>query len=88
MHASNKNDIYFDSFGVVHIPKEVGKRLNRSTITNIYKIQAYGSVMCGFFFIWLIDFMFKVKILADVINLFHHIILRNDGIILNCFKNE
>ena len=57
-------------------------------LQHIYKIQAYGLVMRGFFFIRLSDFMFKIKILTDFINLFHQIILRNDGIILNCFKNE
>ena len=33
--------IYFDSFGVEHIPKEIKKFIVNKTITNIYRIQAY-----------------------------------------------
>ena len=35
----NDNVTYFDSFGVKHIPKEIGKfNENKNTITNIYRI--------------------------------------------------
>ena len=33
--------IYFDSFGVEHIPKEIKKFIVNKTTTNIYRIQAY-----------------------------------------------
>ena len=40
----------FDSFGVEHIPKEIKKVIrNKNIITNIYRIQAYDSVTCGYF---------------------------------------
>ena len=62
---------YFDSFVVEHIPKEIRKFIgNKNIITNIYRIQPYDSIMCGYFCIGFIDFMFKGKGLLDYINLF------------------
>ena len=50
--------LYFDSFGVEYIPKEIKKFIrNRNIQTNIFKGQAYDSVMCGYFCIKFIDFM-------------------------------
>ena len=38
---------YFDNFGVEHIPKEIKKFIgNKNIITNIYRMQAYDSIMC------------------------------------------
>ena len=46
------DEIYLDSFGVGHIPKEIRKFIgNKNIITNIYSIQAYDSIMPGHFFI-------------------------------------
>ena len=76
LYALNNNVTYIDSFGVVHIPKEIKKcteisSINNCTITtNIYRIQAYDSVMCGYFCIGVIDFMLKGRSLTDFINLF------------------
>ena len=39
-------------------------------MTNIYRIQAYNSIMCGYFCIGFIDFMLKGKSLLDYKNLF------------------
>ena len=62
--------IYFDSFGVEHIPKEIKKFLeNKNITTNIYRIQAYDLIMSGYFCIGFIDFMFKSKSLLDYTNL-------------------
>ena len=37
---------YFDIFGVEHIPKEIKKFIgNKNITTNIFRIQAYDSVM-------------------------------------------
>ena len=68
----NGNNItYFDSFGVEYIPKEIKTFTgNKNTITNIYRIQAYGSIMCGYFCIGFVDIMLKGKSLLDYINLF------------------
>ena len=63
--------IYFDSFGVEHIPKEIKKFIgNKNIIKNIYIIQAFDLILCGYFCIGFIDFMLKDKILLDYINLF------------------
>ena len=41
-YSLNNNVTYFDSFGVKHIPKEIKKFIERSTIiTNIFRIQAF-----------------------------------------------
>ena len=47
----NRNEIvYFDSFGVEHVPKKIkGFFGNKSIITNIFRVQANDSVMRGFF---------------------------------------
>ena len=63
---NNNNVTYFDSFGVEHIPKEIKEFINcplssalqnKKITTNIFRIQAYDSVMCGYFCIGFIDFM-------------------------------
>ena len=70
-YALNNNVTSFDSFGIEHIPKEIKKFIDKSTvITNIFRIQAFGSVMCRYFFIGFNDFMRKGKSLADFTNLF------------------
>ena len=65
------NDVtYFDSFGVEHIPKEIKTFINNKNIkTNILRIQAYDSIMCGLFCIGLIDFMLAEKILTEFTNI-------------------
>ena len=78
------NVIYFKSFGVEHIPKEVKK--NKNIITNIYRIQPYSPIMYGFFCIGFIDFMLKSKSLLEHTNLFfHNDYKKNDKIILKYF---
>ena len=50
LYVNNNIVTYFDSFGVEHIPKEIMEFINRKKIiTNIYRIQAYDSIMCVFF---------------------------------------
>ena len=71
MYALNNSVTYFDSFGVEHIPKEIKKFIgNKNIQANIFRISAYDSVMCGYFCIEFIDFMFKDKSLTDFTNLF------------------
>ena len=42
--------IYFESFDVEHIPKEIKEVIgNKNIKANIYRIQANDSVMCGYF---------------------------------------
>ena len=67
----NNNVTYFDSFGAEHILKEIKAFINNKNIkTNIFRIQAYDSIMCGYFCIAFIDFMFAGKKLTDYTNLF------------------
>ena len=65
--------IYFDSFRVEHILKEIKKFIrNKNIIANIYRIQAYDLIMCGYFYIAFFDFMLKGKFLLYYTNLFGH----------------
>ena len=58
-------------------------------VTNIFEIQAYDSVMCGYFCIGFIDFMLAGKTLTDFTNLFSaNNFLKNDDIILNYFMTH
>ena len=85
-----KNEIvYFDSFGVEHIPEEIKKFIgNRNIKANIFRVQANNSVMCGYFCIGFIDFMLAGKTLIDYTNLFSpHDFNKNDSIILSYFKD-
>ena len=48
--------VYFDSFGVEHIPKEIKEFIgNRNIKANIFRVQANDSVMCDYFCIGFID---------------------------------
>ena len=82
--------IYLDSFGVEHVPEEIKKFIgNKNIKTNIFRVQAYNSIMCGYFCIGFIDFMFSCKTLIDFTGLFSPYDLeKNDKIILKYFKNE
>ena len=85
LYVNNKTATYFDSFGIEHTPKEVKKFI----ISNIYRIQNYDSIMCGYFCIGFIDYMFKGKSLTDYTNLFSpNNLIKNDDIILNYFLNK
>ena len=71
MYALNNNVTYLDSFGVEHIPKEIKSFFgNKNMQANVFRIQAYNLVMCGYFCIGFIDFMLKNKSLTDSSNLF------------------
>ena len=102
-----KYTVYFDSFGIEHIPKEINKFIcskelgsavnndttKSSTIacikSNIFRIQAYDSIMCGYFCIEFINYMLKGKTLLDYTNLFSpNDSKKNDQIIKRIFKNE
>ena len=90
LYVKNNNITYFDSFGVEHIPKEIKAFIkNKNIKTNIFRIQAYDSIMCGYFCIGFIDFMFKGKTLTEFTNLsYPYDFKRNDDIIMSFFKDE
>ena len=85
LYVNNKTAAYFDSFGVEHLPKEIEKFTGcKSMITNIFRVQAYDSVMCGYFCIAFIDFMFNDNSLTDFSNHFSpNDFKKNDDIISN-----
>ena len=87
---NNNNVIYFDSFGVKHIPKEIkGFINNKNIITNIFRVQAYDSIMCGYFCIGFIDFMLAGKTLTEYRNLFSpNNSKKNDDITLTYFMSN
>ena len=61
---------------------------NRNIKADIFQVQANNSVMCGYFCIGFIDFMFAGKTLIDYTNLFSpYDFNKNDSIILNYFKD-
>ena len=90
LYVNNNAVAYFDSFGVEHIPKEIKIFINYKNIkTNIFRIQAYDSVMCGYFCIGFIDFMLKGKTLTEYTNLFSpNNFEENDDIILKYFMTN
>ena len=45
LYFNDNNVTYFDSFGAEHIPKEIRKIIGKNIITNIYRVQAYHSIM-------------------------------------------
>ena len=97
--------IYFDSFGIEHIPKEINKFIrskelhakalgsavgnNKKIKANIFRIQVYDSIMCGYFCIEFISYMLKGKTLLDYTNSFSpNDFKKNDRVIKRIFKNE
>ena len=92
--------IYFDSFGIEHIPKEINKLIhskelgsavgnNKKIKANIFRIQAYESIMCGYFCIEFINYMLNGNTLLDYTNLFSpNDFKENDRVIKRIFKNE
>ena len=83
LYALNNKVTYFDSFGVEHIPKQIKNFIDKSTVvTNVFRIQAFDSVMCGYFCIIFIDFMPKGKTFSP--NNFK----KNDDIILKYFMTN
>ena len=42
--------VYFDSFGVEHVPKEIKEFIgNKNIKANIFRIQSNNPIMCGYF---------------------------------------
>ena len=98
LYFKPKYTVYFDSFGIEHIPKEINKFINNDTTkssaiacikSNIFRIQAYDSIICGYFCIEFINHILKGKTLLDYTNLFSpNGFKKNDQVIKIIFKNE
>ena len=86
---NNNNVTYFDSLGVEHSPKEIKTFIGRSFSikTNVFRIQAYDSMICGYFSIGFIGFILAGKKLTDYTNLFSpNDFKKNDNIIFAYLK--
>ena len=60
---------------------------NKNIITNIYRIQAFDSIMCRLFCIWFIDLILQGKSLLDYANLLSpNDYKKNDKMILKYFQ--
>ena len=71
LFVKSKYVVYFDSFGIEHIPKEIEHAIgNKEIKANIFRIQAYDSIMCGYFCIEFINYMFDGKNLIEFTSLF------------------
>ena len=68
----NRSEIvYFDSFGVKHVPEEIKEFIgNKNIKVNNFQVQANNLIMCEYFCIRFIDFMFAGKRLTDFTSLF------------------
>ena len=77
-----------DSFGVEHISKEIKIFIgNKDIKANIFRLQAYDSIMCRYYCIEFINYMFKGKTLLEYTNLFSpNDFKKNDEIIKRIFK--
>ena len=75
--------VYFDSFGVEYISEEIKEFIGNKIIkANIFREQANNSIMCGYFWILLINFMLTGKKLSDFTSLFSpYDFEKNDDII-------
>ena len=87
---NNNSVTYFGSFSVEHIPKEIKAFINnKNIIANIFRMQAYDSIMCGYFSIGFIGFMLAGKTLSEYTNLFSpNNFKKNYDIILNYFMDN
>ena len=90
LFCSRNQIVYFDSFGVEHVPEEIKEFVgNKNIKANIFRIQTNDSVMCGYFCTGFIDFMLASKKLTDYTHLFSpHDFKKNDDTILSYFKDE
>ena len=86
---NNNSVTSFDSFGVEHIPKEIKSFINNKNIkTNIFRVQEYDSIICGYFCIGFTDFILAGKALTEYTNPFSPNNFKKNDIILNYFMSN
>ena len=72
--VQNNAVTYFDSLGVEHIPNKTKTFIgNKNIEANIFRIQAYDSIMCGYVCIGFIDFIHVGRTLTDLQIFFHQL---------------
>ena len=87
VYCKYKKVTYFDSFAVGHIPEEVKIFVGDKKIrSNMYRLQHYYSIMCGYYCIAFIDHMFAGGNLQSFNKMFDpHDFDLNDKIIYDMF---
>ena len=55
-------DEYFDSFGIKYTQEVLNKIKDKSTTWNIFWIQSDYSIMCGFYYIVFIEYIFHERL--------------------------
>ena len=90
MYIQNNDVTYFDRFGVEHISEKIKTFIgNKNIKINIFRIQAYDSIIFGYFRIGFNDFMLAGRTLTYFTNFFSPNNFKiNDDIILNCFMTN
>ena len=78
LYIHNNDVTYFDSFGVEHIPKEIKILINcsLSIATNIFRIEAYDSIMWNIFVLDLLILCLQEKPLLNLLVFFHQTTLK------------
>ena len=54
LYVNGDNVTYFDNTGVEYMPRKIKQFIdNKNVTTNLYRLKAYGSIRCGYFFsVW------------------------------------
>ena len=75
---------YCDGFSVEHVTEEIrGFIANKNIKSNIFRVQARNSIMCGFFCIGFINFMLASKKLTYFTNLLSPYDFEKNGSIIS-----
>ena len=87
-YVKSNEVVYFDSFGAEHVSKEIKRFIGHKNIkTNIFRVQAGNSILCGYFCIVFCDFMFAGRSLIDFTSLLSaYEFKKNDKVIFGYFK--
>ena len=88
-YVNGNTATYFNRFKAEHIPEEMKAFIdNKNIVANIYRVEAYDSIMYGYLCNGFIDSLFKSKTLTDFTNLsLPHNFENNDKVTLNyCFE--
>ena len=89
MYVHNNDVTYFNCFGEKHFLKNIKTFINNKNITtNIFRIQAYDSIICGYFCIEFIDFMLAGKTITEYTTFFSPNNFKKNNIILSYFMSN
>ena len=90
LFCSRSEIVYFNSFGVEHIPEEIKTFIgNKNIKANIFRVKANDSIIGEYCYIGFIDFMLAGKTLVDFTSFFSPFDFgKNGDIILSYFKDE